>query len=130
MAYQYTIYWVREWSNSSTQDSNYNIQGMGILLLITYISFVFRVFFYINLFLKSNVKLHNEALKSIALAPSVFFDKNPTGRIINRFSKDVGVVDGPLQFYLYESVSSTLIILGSIIVSIIIVPYNLIIIPV
>ena len=126
---QYTIFWVRNWSNSRNQDSNYYIKGMGILILLTYVFFGFRVFFYVNLFLKSNAKLHNEALKSIALAPSVFFDKNPTGRIINRFSKDVGVVDGPLQFYLYESVSSTLIILGPIVVSIIILPYNLIVLP-
>ena len=103
---------------------------MAVLMILTYVSFVFRVFIYINLFLKSNLTLHNKALEGIALAPAVFFDMNPTGRIINRLSKDVGSVDGPLQFYLYEALSTLLFVLGSIITSIVIIPYNLVIIPI
>ena len=44
-------------------------------------------------------KLHNKMLHHVARAPILFFDSNPLGRIINRFSKDTSVVDGslPLQ---------------------------------
>ena len=44
-------------------------------------------------------KLHNKMLEHVARAPILFFDSNPLGRIINRFSKDASLVDGtlPLQ---------------------------------
>lgn len=32
-------------------------------------------------------------LNSILRAPMLFFDTNPTGRVINRFSKDIGDID-------------------------------------
>lgn len=38
-------------------------------------------------------KLHNAMLGSILRAPMVFFHTNPLGRIINRFSKDLGDID-------------------------------------
>ncbi|KAI3680994.1 hypothetical protein L6452_35774 [Arctium lappa] len=38
-------------------------------------------------------KLHNLMLNSILRAPMVFFHTNPLGRIINRFSKDLGDID-------------------------------------
>ncbi|KAF4398458.1 hypothetical protein G4B88_025437 [Cannabis sativa] len=38
-------------------------------------------------------RLHNAMLHSTLRAPMLFFHSNPTGRIINRFSKDVGDID-------------------------------------
>ncbi|KAK9055990.1 hypothetical protein SSX86_027077 [Deinandra increscens subsp. villosa] len=38
-------------------------------------------------------KLHNAMLNSVLKAPMVFFHTNPLGRIINRFSKDLGDID-------------------------------------
>ncbi|XP_062096642.1 ABC transporter C family member 12-like isoform X2 [Humulus lupulus] len=43
--------------------------------------------------LRAAKKLHNTLLHSIFRAPMIFFHSNPTGRIINRFSKDVGNID-------------------------------------
>lgn len=38
-------------------------------------------------------RLHDSMLQSVLRAPMIFFHTNPTGRIINRFSKDVGDID-------------------------------------
>ena len=38
-------------------------------------------------------RLHDSMLHSILRAPMVFFHTNPTGRIINRFAKDLGDID-------------------------------------
>ncbi|KAF3450334.1 hypothetical protein FNV43_RR06414 [Rhamnella rubrinervis] len=38
-------------------------------------------------------RLHDTMLRSILRAPMVFFHTNPTGRIVNRFSKDLGDID-------------------------------------
>ncbi|OMJ75317.1 hypothetical protein SteCoe_25549 [Stentor coeruleus] len=127
--YQSEFYWTALWSNSTSQDSNYYIGTMGILVLLTFIFLSIRIFILVAIPLKSNLVLHNEALKSVALTDSVFFDKNPTGRIINRFSKDIGAIDGPLQLYLYESLSTTIYILSNLIVTISIAPYILAMIP-
>ncbi|XP_048735267.2 multidrug resistance-associated protein 1-like [Ostrea edulis] len=43
-------------------------------------------------------KLHQNALSSVMRAPLNFFDTTPIGRIINRFSKDMGMLDGQLPW--------------------------------
>ncbi|KAJ3109757.1 hypothetical protein HK100_003232, partial [Physocladia obscura] len=40
--------------------------------------------------------LHQEALKRIIHTPSSFFDTNPLGRVLNRFSRDQDVIDNTL----------------------------------
>ena len=41
----------------------------------------------------SREKLHNKMLNRVVRCPMRFFDGTPIGRIINRFSSDVAVVD-------------------------------------
>ena len=124
------IFLASYWSNQPNQDSSYYIQIMGLIILCAYIGIALRIFIYVNLLLKSNIPLHNNALESVAKSPAVFFDTNPTGHIINRFSKDIGVVDGPLQYYLFEASSTTIIIIGHLTFSFVVVPYNLLAVPV
>lgn len=38
-------------------------------------------------------KLHQEAIAGLLSAPISFFDYNPIGKILNRFSADMGVID-------------------------------------
>jgi ABC-type multidrug transport system fused ATPase/permease subunit len=38
-------------------------------------------------------RLHQEAVIGLLDAPISFFDSNPTGKILNRFSADMGVID-------------------------------------
>ena len=49
------------------------------------------LFFYISL--KSSENLHDKMVTCALRAPVLFFDTNPAGRILNRFSKDIGCVD-------------------------------------
>ncbi|XP_073470478.1 ATP-binding cassette sub-family C member 4 isoform X2 [Aquarana catesbeiana] len=42
--------------------------------------------------------LHNQMFQSLLRAPVLFFDRNPIGRILNRFSKDIGHLDDLLPF--------------------------------
>ncbi|OMJ86286.1 hypothetical protein SteCoe_12274 [Stentor coeruleus] len=127
--YQACFYWISFWSKQDDQSNNYYIGVLGVLVGIYFFTFSLRNYSIIKCNLRSNIQLHNEALKSVALTDSLFFDKNPTGRIINRFSKDIGAIDGPLQAFAYESINAGVLIISNIIVAIIVMPYTTIIIP-
>ena len=43
--------------------------------------------------LKASENLHDQMTKAVMKAPVLFFDTNPVGRVLNRFSKDVGCMD-------------------------------------
>lgn len=50
--------------------------------------------------------LHDEAFTQVTKAPVKFFDKNPVGRILNRFSKDVDVVENETSYTLENAIVS------------------------
>ena len=57
--------------------------------------FVFA-YFALTRMVNASELLHNRMLKSILHAPMLFFDTTPIGRIVNRFSSDVDVMDDRL----------------------------------
>jgi ATP-binding cassette, subfamily C (CFTR/MRP), member 4 len=46
-------------------------------------------------------------------APLQFFHTNPTGRIVNRFAKDQGIVDEWLPQVLFDAMQSCFMVLGA-----------------
>ena len=58
----------------------------------------------------SNSKLHHQMISAILKAPVLFFDINPTGRIMNRFSKDLGLMDEILPQSCYVAFRNLIII--------------------
>lgn len=53
--------------------------------------------------MRSSIKLHNLMFSNIMSATMRFFDTNPSGRILNRFSKDMGIVDEILPRMILDS---------------------------
>lgn len=70
--------------------------------------------------LKAAVSLHDQMLVRVLGSPLSFFDTTPTGRILNRFSKDMYAVDENLPRTLTSSLStlfaclSVIIVIGSV----------------
>ncbi|XP_031342698.1 probable multidrug resistance-associated protein lethal(2)03659 [Photinus pyralis] len=54
--------------------------------------------------LKSSQKLHNNMFNNVIGATMHFFNTNSPGRIINRFSQDIGAVDSKLPYVLIATV--------------------------
>lgn len=52
---------------------------------------------------KASVRLHNLMFDKIVYAPMRFFNINPPGRVLNRFSKDIGAVDELLPLSLLDT---------------------------
>ena len=60
----------------------------------------FTAFLIGAIFLHLSNTLHNSMLKRVTRAPMLFFNSNPLGRIINRFSKDTATADNTVTAYL------------------------------
>ena len=56
--------------------------------------------------------MNEQMTRHILRAPLAFFHTNPTGRILNRFSKDQGVVDDFLPQVLFDAIQSIFMVLG------------------
>lgn len=59
---------------------------------------------------------------AVISAPMRFFNLNPSGRILNRFAKDIGVIDEYLSRTLLDSIHTNLYMVGSIFLAITVNP--------
>ncbi|GJQ66878.1 hypothetical protein Trydic_g7901 [Trypoxylus dichotomus] len=64
------------------------------------------------LFSLANKRLHNISFSQIIQAPMAFFDANLSGNILNRFSKDVNVVDEYIPLLFFQCIRLSLIVIG------------------
>lgn len=78
------------------QQSSANMVIYACLSVGSLIVAILRVFLFYLVSLKSSEHIHDELVTAILHAQVSFFDTNPTGRILNRFSKDVGSMDEQL----------------------------------
>ncbi|XP_062383443.1 multidrug resistance-associated protein 4 isoform X2 [Sardina pilchardus] len=67
--------------------------------------------------IRSTQKLHERMFNCILRTPVRFFDVNPIGRILNRFSKDIGQLDSLLPWTFVDFIQVFLQIIGSIAVA-------------
>ncbi|XP_056140090.1 multidrug resistance-associated protein 5 isoform X2 [Lampris incognitus] len=68
--------------------------SMGIMLLLK----LLRGVVFVKSTLRASSRLHEEVFQKILRSPMKFFDTTPSGRILNRFSKDMDEVDTRLPF--------------------------------
>ncbi|KAK9869834.1 hypothetical protein WA026_003563 [Henosepilachna vigintioctopunctata] len=85
---------------------------VGMLMVMTLI----RSLSFFAVCMRSSTRLHDNMFRSLSKATMNFFNNNPAGRILNRFSKDMGAVDELLPGALIDSLQNGLAILGIIIV--------------
>ncbi|CAG5117053.1 unnamed protein product, partial [Candidula unifasciata] len=91
--------------------------GMGVIQGI--FSYAFSASLLVKTARASNV-LHNTMMHNIMRSPMSFFDTTPTGRIVNRFSKDVDVLDNQLPNIIRQGVNSV----GRVLMSLINITYS------
>ncbi|CAG4948811.1 unnamed protein product [Parnassius apollo] len=71
---------------------------IGICIFFTWNKLV--VFY--NICIRASITLHDNMFRGVTNAPMWFFHHNPSGRILNRFSKDMGQVDTLLPVALVD----------------------------
>ena len=90
-------FWLAHWSSISEQKAYqernflmgiYGLLGFGQGLFILVLAVCLALATY-----SSSKKLHFKLLQTIVHCPMSFFDTTPSGRILNRFTKDIGSLD-------------------------------------
>uniref|UniRef100_A0A8C7QZZ1 Multidrug resistance-associated protein 4 n=2 Tax=Oncorhynchus mykiss TaxID=8022 RepID=A0A8C7QZZ1_ONCMY len=102
---------------------------MGIYAGLTLASVIFgfaRSLVMFNVLVKAAQSLHNRMFISLLRTPVRFFDINPIGRILNRFSKDIGQLDSMLPITFVDFSQLILQNIGVVAVAAAVMPWILI----
>ena len=102
-----------------------NLGIYGGLVGAAFILLVIRAFGFYSVSLRSSERLHDKMVVAVLHAPVFFFDSNPVGRILNRFSRDIGCMDEVLPKTFLQSVQLFLLLFTSILLPTITNPWVL-----
>ncbi|XP_056643788.1 probable multidrug resistance-associated protein lethal(2)03659 isoform X1 [Diorhabda sublineata] len=91
-------------TNTATYYAIVNIMAIVVVLI--------RSLFFYSWCLTASTRLHNKMFVNIVYSPMRFFNINPSGRILNRFSKDIGSLDEVLPMTLLDTVQIGLSVAG------------------
>ncbi|KAM5180099.1 ATP-binding cassette sub-family C member 4 isoform 1-T1 [Mantella aurantiaca] len=141
VAYVLQDWWLSYWASeqgklnvthginvTETEKLNNNLY-LGVYAGLTVATIIFgflRSVLMFQVLVSAAQALHNQMFQSLLRAPVLFFDRNPIGRILNRFSKDIGHLDDLLPFTFLDFIQVFLQILGVIAVAIAVIPWILI----
>lgn len=87
---------------------------------------ILRSIMFFKVCMNSSQGLHDHMFNSILKGTMRFFDTNPSGRVLNRFSKDMGAIDEILPRAMLDSIQIFLVMFG-ILTMVVIVNYYLLI---
>lgn len=83
--------------------------ALGLLLLAYLIFNIIKVFLLYIFILNSNESIHKDMIHGVVRSPSWYFDVTPTGRLNNKFSNDLGIMDNMLPFVLTDAIEGPII---------------------
>lgn len=99
----------------STETFVYIYSGIIALFAITTTA---RSVTFSKMCVAASTNLHNTMFHGLISTAMKFFDENAAGRIMNRFTKDLGTVDEILPRAILDAVQNNLNVFGAIIVTI------------
>ncbi|XP_029892333.1 ATP-binding cassette sub-family C member 4 isoform X4 [Aquila chrysaetos chrysaetos] len=143
VAYVLQDWWLSYWANHQEKlnvttngdngenetehlDLNFYLGIYAGLTVATILFGIVRSLLVFQVLVNSGQTLHNKMFQSILKAPVLFFDRNPIGRILNRFSKDIGHLDDLLPLTFLDFMQTLLQIFGVVAVAVAVIPWILI----
>lgn len=94
----------------------------AVIVLGVIFACLLRGYLFFKICMRSSKVLHDRMFASILHAPMRFFDLNPSGRILNRFSKDMGAIDEVLPRLMMDSIQISLVMMGVLVMVLIVNP--------
>ncbi|XP_006879633.1 PREDICTED: multidrug resistance-associated protein 4 [Elephantulus edwardii] len=129
-------WWLSYWANeqsalnatingnrTETLDLNWYLGIYAGLTVATVLFGIARSLLVFYILVNSSQNLHNKMFESILKAPVLFFDRNPIGRILNRFSKDIGHMDDLLPLTFLDFIQTFLQVVGVVAVAVAVIPW-------
>lgn len=97
-------------TTNATENELIVIQHQRYMYLITYasIELIFILFFlmrsvsFFRMCLRISIKFHDMIFRGVTRAKMTFFTNNPSGRILNRFARDINHVDSMLPNSMFD----------------------------
>ncbi|XP_011164281.1 probable multidrug resistance-associated protein lethal(2)03659 [Solenopsis invicta] len=112
---------VFQWEGPLSRDSMIYIYSATILAII--LLFQSQTIVYFTVCMWSSVNLHSAMFRSILRATMYFYSTNPAGRILNRFARDINIVDLMLSMCVFDIIVIGLISLTVAIMTIAVTPW-------
>jgi ATP-binding cassette, subfamily C (CFTR/MRP), member 4 len=122
---------IGKWSEQmpDIQDSTNSLSiVIGLVALTSFVA-IDRALLTFYFFNKASQRLHDKMTRSVLLSRILFFDTNPSGRILNRFSADVGIADEQLPLTLYDCLVGLTMAAGSAVTAMAVLPVILVCLP-
>ncbi|XP_078372054.1 ATP-binding cassette subfamily C member 4-like [Oculina patagonica] len=93
-----------------------NLTIYGCLVGGSFMFGIIRACVFLLISLRCSERLHDKMVMAVLQAPVLFFDSNPVGRIMNRFSKDVGCMDEMLPKMFLKAIQMDLLVFTTVLV--------------
>ncbi|XP_054158572.1 ATP-binding cassette sub-family C member 4-like [Oppia nitens] len=119
LIFQGIDYWLSYWTSNNQNDDNQSrniiiysslIVGLCVTSLLATISFYMMS-------MRSSISLHNRIFTKLLRAPIDLFECSPAGRILNRFSKDIGIIDEQLPSAAFEFIINLVLTIGNLVIN-------------
>lgn len=109
-------------TDSLTLDQNATIYT--ILVASLFVLTLIRTTCFFITCMRSSIVLHNRLFRSVLKAPIKFFDSNPIGILLNRVSRDMGIVDDLFPPTAFDTIEIFINVIGTLVTVAIIYPIN------
>ena len=129
----YSVFWLSKWSQKSEAEQQatlwYNIEIFVAFSVSTFMVSLIRALWFYLTCLRSSRLLFEEMMRNVFRVSMDFFHNNPHGRIMNRFSKDINILDETLPLTFFDFLQCCSMVIGSLIITVISLPNALIVYP-
>ena len=118
-------YWIINWAKQSyavQQNHEYWFGTLSVLCVGLILQAFVRSVLFFKVSIDSSNALFKRMLKAVLYSPIAFFDSNPSGRILNRFSSDISHIDDMLPPCFYDFVALSIGALSYVIITLMVVP--------
>ncbi|XP_012560528.2 multidrug resistance-associated protein 1 isoform X1 [Hydra vulgaris] len=113
----YSRIWLAEWSsnrNASNHQRDLYLGIYGALGVSQGLSAMLQAVVLCFGVVRASKALHNNLLKNVLRSPMSFFETTPMGRIVNRFSKDINLIDESIPKTIKSFVSCFFTLCGTV----------------
>ncbi len=109
-------YWLSYWTARPALNNLQIVSGFIVIGLLASAATFYRGLYLLRASNRVAVNLHNEMLDAILKAPMRFFEANPIGRILNRFSRDIRTIDRELGSRFLDALSVVFVLASAFVI--------------